>query len=362
MQPTNSSPARDRASFPFTWYASCGMTTYAALAGVRLDRLFLDADAIVQAYTIGEPLARALFGAEVQYGDPAWAGISYGHVNCLGSPLRFPYDSEVAHAPIYDSLAEGIRALQRPVDWANAGMMPFYLDLWEKLKRAFPERGIPFGGFGLEGPITTAWELRGHGFFMDLYDDPQRYLDFLHLVTESIVQYHDFICQVNDLPTFSEAGGSLYDDISSLLGPGLWPRFVLPFHEHFFVAQTSGRRHAHIENLTPNHLRYLDDLGLDSFDPSVSPRLRPVDLRDRCQVPFLWRINAMQIRDFSRDQVRRFVFESVGQGASGVFLVISSTMLQPAEVEKVKVFIDAAKQVEALLAEGRPRDRLPEAI
>jgi hypothetical protein len=347
-----------REAYPFRWYVSCGVPVYAALAGVRFDRLFRDAEAIVEAYTVGRPRARALFGPDVRYGGPAWAGISYGHVNCLGSELRFPRDSEVAHTPIYASLAEGIERLQHEVDWANAGLMPFYLELWESLKKAFPSERIPFGGFGYEGPITTAWELRGHGFFLDVHDDPGLYREFLGLVTNSIVDYWAFIRRLNDQPAFDRGGAALYDDVSSLIHPDLWPSMVLPFHEQFFSAMTSGRRHAHIENLVPEHLPYLEQLGLDSFDPSVSPKLRPSDLRDRCGVPFLWRLNAMQLRDFSPDQVWRFAFESVADGASGVFCVLANTMLGPEQVAKVHTFIEAAQQVEQLLAGGYPRQEL----
>jgi hypothetical protein len=66
------------------------MSAYAALAGVRYDRLFLDVDAIVEAYVKGEPRARELFGPDVQMAGPAWMGNSYVHVNTLGSRLVFP--------------------------------------------------------------------------------------------------------------------------------------------------------------------------------------------------------------------------------------------------------------------------------
>ena len=163
----DSPPRRNRDEVPFTWYVTCGMPTYSALAGVRFDRIFRESDAIIEAYSVGQSRALEMFGPDVRYSGPGWSGISYGHVNCLGSQLTFPEDSEVAHRPIYSSLTEGIEALQQDVDWAAAGMMPFYLDLWQKLKDAFPDKDIGFGGFGLEGPITTAWELRGHGFFTD---------------------------------------------------------------------------------------------------------------------------------------------------------------------------------------------------
>ena len=159
-----------RDDVPFSWYITCGMPAYAALAGVAYDRTFFDLEAIIQSYEIGYPRAVALFGPELRYSLPGWSGISYGHVNCLGSPLSFPSDSDVAHQPIYSSLETGIESLQKQIDWATAGLMPAYLELWQQLRIRYPQMGIRFQGFGVEGPVTTAWELRGHHFFTDLYD------------------------------------------------------------------------------------------------------------------------------------------------------------------------------------------------
>ena len=347
-----------RDDFAFTWYVSCGMSLYAALAGVEFDLLFRDADAIARAYTVGEPMARAKFGPDVRYGGPGWAGISYGHVNCLGSELVFPPDSEVAHTPIYGSLQEGIDALQRETNWADAGMMPFHLGLWDELRKRFPDLDISFGGFGLEGPVTTGWELRGHGFFTDLHDDPPLCHEYLRLVTDSIVDYGAFLSSVNGQPASSETGVGLYDDVASLLSPDVWPEMVVPFCERYFAQRTSGRRHAHIENLVPAHLPFLDVLRLDSFDPSVSPKLTPQDVRDGCHVPFYWRLNSMQLRDMEPDAIRRFVLDSVADGASGVFLALSRTTLGEGAVTKVHAFMDTARQMEDHLAQGLGRESL----
>ena len=355
-------PRRTRDEVPFTWYVNCGMPTYAVLANVRFDRIFRELDAIVEAFSIGEPKARELYGPDVRYGGPIWSGISYGHVNCLGAELTFPEDSEVGSKPIYASLEGGIQALQQEVDWAGAGLMPHYIELWENLKKAFPDRHIGFGGLSYEGPITTAWELRGHGFFTDPYDEPAQCKEFLRLVTDSIVAYAAFIRSLNGQPAFVEGGMSLVDDVAAMFGPHLWPDIVLPFLNQYYQMQTSGRRRAHIEDLIPAHLPFLDDLCLDTFDPGVSPRLKATDLRDRCCVPFLWRLNGMMVRDFSPDEVRRYVFEGTANGASGVFCTISRTMTAPEAVHKIHTFISAAKQTERLLSEGCPRDRLREHI
>ena len=95
-------------------------------SGVRFDRLFLDADAITAAYTIGRPKAEALFGADVATGGPTWAGISYGHANSLGAKLEFPEDSEVGHTPIYGSMAEGIARLKKNVDFRRQVIFPSF--------------------------------------------------------------------------------------------------------------------------------------------------------------------------------------------------------------------------------------------
>ena len=66
----------------------------------------------------------------------------------------------------------------------------------------------------------------------------------------------------------------------------------------------------------------------------------------------------MHVRDLTRDQIRRFVYEGVADGASGTFINIASTMLDPDSTAKVHIFMDAARKVEQLLADGCPRDRL----
>lgn len=330
------------------------MPAYAELAGVAYDRTFYDQDAIIQAYSEGYPRALELLGPEVRYSVPGWSGISYGHVNCLGSPLIFPEGSEVAHSPIHASLDAGIRALQQPVDWASTGLMPNYLALWQHLQQAFPDMPIRFQGFGVEGPITTAWELRGQAFFTDLYDHPDKLKDYLALVTASVVDYMAFQREVNGEPAFVDTTVGMVDDISALFHPRLWGKLVLPYHQTYFQSQTSGRRHAHVEALVPAHLPFLDVLKLDSFDPSVSPTLCPQDIRDGCSVPFWWRINAMHIRDYSLEQVRDFVYNAAVGGASGVFASVGRIMTTAEAVLRLKIFMQAAHHVEELLKQGVP--------
>jgi hypothetical protein len=349
---------RDQA--PFGWSAGCGIPAMAVLAGVSYDRVFRELDGIVEAYTRGLPLAREMFGPDVHMTGPMWAGISYGHVNCLGSELIFPKNSEVGHTHVYASLAEGVRALRHDVDFTCAALFPYYLDLWERLKKAFPDQKIGFGGFGAEGPLTTAWSLRGHDFFMDVHDNPPLAREFLRLTTDSVIKYKRLVCRLNGWPEVSPSGAGMADDVSAMISPPMWPDLVLPFHEQYFTGLTTGKRSAHIEDLRVEHLRFLDEIGLDSYDPSVSERLTPALIRDNCRVPFGWRLNETHYVSRTPEQVEQWVFDAVTDGASGVTTHVGRNMCTPETAEKVKAFIRAAKKVERLLAEGCSRERLRE--
>ncbi len=357
MTTTRKAPRR-RHEVPFSWNIGCGMPVYATLAGVRYDRTFRELDAITEAYNVGRPLAEELFGPDVRYVGPGWSGISYGHINCLGAPLVFPVDSEVAHRPVYGSLKEGIAALEQPVDWASAGLMPYYMGLWRDLQRAFPDVEIAFPGFGVEGPITTAWELRGHGFFEDVMAEPELCSTYLSLVTESIIDHRKWLRRLNGQPDYDDRTIGLADDVAAMLSPRMWPTMVLPYLERFYAAQTSGWRNAHIEDMTVDHLPYLDVLRINSYDVSVSPRIKATDVRDRCSVPFVWRLNEMQARDMSAEEIRRYAVSAVADGASGLTCSLYRAMVSPDMVAKVRSFIDDCKCIATLLAEGCPRERL----
>ena len=335
-----------REDVTFRWSVATGPPALASLAGVAMHDLFVSAEAIIEAYRVGRPKMRKMFGPAVSISPPSWAPTGYGHVNTLGADLIFPKHSEVAREPIHHTLGDGLEAMRRAqdIDFTKLGMFPFYLDLWEKLKRAFPDEDVPFGGFGVQGPITTAYLLRGDGFFYDVHDEPDLAREYLGLIVDSAARFALLLRQIHNVP---DKGGGLVDDVAAMIAPPMWPDMVLPFEEQYFRALTTGPRRAHIEDLRVEHLPYLDELKLDSFDPSVSARLTPALLRDHCNVVFGWRLNAMQVRTLSAEQIAQWVPASVADGASRVHMHIEAVMCNEAGVAKVRAFMKAAEEVAA---------------
>lgn len=334
----------------FTWSCTGSQAALRALTGVPIREFNLNPEACIDAYRRGRPLLEERFGGQVQAPGVSTPAVSYGHVNCLGSELIFPEGGEVGHTHPYSSLQEAIRRLREPVDWSSAGMTAFFLDFREQLRKAFP--GEPVGlSWGDEGPVTTAYELRGDGFFLDVYDDPDGAEAYMEAVTDSILDFHRWRCAQDGRPPVGSSGG-MVDDISSLLAPRLWPRFVIPWWEKRFQGITTGSRHAHVENLGEEHLPFLEKIGLSSFDPSISPRLNPQIIKRACRVPFTWRLGAFHLEEMTVQDVHDFLYQSCADGAMGVTMTVEELMCQERNVPKVLAFIEAAKRAQQMISQG----------
>ena len=348
-----------RASQPFQWSVGAGQGAYRQVTQTPIRAFNLEPEACIRAFREGRPRIREMFGDEVALAGPATPAVSYGHPNTLGAELIFPEDGEVAHTHLFEScsLDDAIDHLKRPVDFASAGMVPFYLDFRRKMQEAFPDANVVFS-FGLEGPMTTAYELRGYSFFTDPHDEPEKMHIFLKLMTDSILDFHRFRCTLTGQPPVSAQGSGMCDDLAAMISPDMFDEFVIPYWDQFFSGMTSGKRSAHVEDLRPQQLKYLETIGLSHFDPSISPKLNPQIIARECRVPFMWRLGSFHYTYMDCQAVRDFVLQAVADGATGVFTHVAEIMCTAVGVEKVRAFIEACKEVEALFAEGRTREEI----
>lgn len=348
--------SRLRRDTPFTWQVSSSIYALLYLTDTPMGAYNLDPGVCIEVYRKGRPLFRELFpdAAHIPLPGLHTPAVSYGHVNGLGSTLLFPENGEVGHTHLYESLEQGIRALEQPVDFAAAGMAPFFLEFRRRLQDAFPGEGVGFS-YGLEGPLTTAWSLRGEGIFYDLMDRPELTREFLRRVTASILDFWTFTAGVQGVPVVNPEGSGLCDDIAGMVPASRFSELVLPFWEQYYRGRTTGRRSAHVEDLREEQLPFLEEIGLSSFDPSISPKLDPVILSRACRVPFAWRLGSYHYLTMSEQDVADWVFQAVADGASRLFTIVEHILCEPEHVSKVSAFIRAASEAQRILDHGGSR-------
>lgn len=350
-----------RESAGFSWWVGSSQDALRALTGTPIREFNLDPGVCADCYRRGRALHRDLFGPDVPPPGLSTPAVSYGHANGLGCELLFPEGGEVNLLPIYDSLEDGLRRLEQPVDFATAGMAPFYLDFRGRLAEAFAGESVGFG-YGLEGPLTTAYEVREIGFFCDLLDRPELAAVFLERLTDSILEFHRFQCQVLDLPVVNPHSAGLCDDLASFVPARLFGRLVVPFWDQYFCGFTSGTRHAHVEDLRVEQLPWLEEVGLWSYDPSISARLNPRLIAARCRVPFTWRIGEIHTPHLSEEDIAQTVFMAAADGATSVHLVISTPLCNEQGARRVAAFRQAGIEAKALLSAGAPRSELAQRV
>lgn len=395
MQETNERPDYDRAreEAGFAWRISAGQGAYRALSDVPIHAFNLDPDACIEAHRVGRERVAEIFGDVVQLAGPATPAISYGHANGLGAELIFPEGGEVAHTHPFEDLPleEAIARLQQPIDWASEGVAADQLAFRDTMAAAFPGEAIGFG-YGVEGPITTAYELLGGRLFTELHDQRPLMPAFLAAVTDSIVDFHlwreamagrlrpDTIAasgaadestwgQVSGETTVDRSAraainphaGGMVDDIASMVHPSMWSELVMPAWEQYFRGITSGRRSAHVEDLRMEQLPYLEQIGLGSYDPSISHKLTPPLIHATIRVPFAWRLGCFHYMDLDEAAVRDWVLAAAADGASSVFTIVAESMCDgDSHVSRVHAFAEAGIEVAERLAAGDERQALRE--
>ncbi len=356
MSKPNYNTLRDET--PFTWFVATANDILLEITQITEREFFLDPAAGIELFKTGRAAVKEMFGPDVGLPWPMTPPISYGHINTLGAELVFPEEGQANHSTLCDSLEQGIRILKEDVDFASAGMVPFYLDYLQQMKDAFPGEYVAFV-FKAEGPLTTAYTLRRNNFFFDFYDQPELTKEFLTLITDSIIKYHHFLREeIQEIPKISPVNGALADDCAAMLGPDLWTEFVTPYHNRWFEGMTTGKRFAHIEDMRPEQLQFLETIQLDRYDPSVSAQLDPEILSANTRVPFTWRLLEFCLPYMTPQDVSDFVYQAVADGASRIYTYVSHGMNNHDSVIKIHAFIEACKDVESKLDQGFSRREL----
>ncbi len=350
--------ARDEAGF--SYYISNGVSSLSAIAGLTDYEIYTNYKAGIKLYS-NETVKKLddMFENKLRHISPATGHISYGHISCLGMELKFPKEGDVNYVHEKKSLDEWIGILKKDIELSDLAKKQ--IEYQKKLQEAFPGKAVSWT-FGYEGPLTTAYELRDMDVFYDVYDQPEKIKEFLYVLTNSINSYKNIYSKMNNNTTFSHDGAGMCDDIASMFSPELWDNFVLPYWDQYYSYSTDGKRHLHCEDLNYKHVRNLEKVNIHRYDPSVSPKLNPILIRDNSKVPFKWRMNGYYYNYLTVKEVRDWVFKAVADGASEIFSIVTYQQLDEKGRKKVLALEDACRISKEMLDKGASRDEVAKLV
>ncbi|MDX1357612.1 MAG: uroporphyrinogen decarboxylase family protein [Clostridia bacterium] len=358
MYKVNYDTAREEAGL--SWSIGSSVYSYIELAGISLSEFNRNPLAGIEAYKPKYAnMVREMVGDIFTPAGIATPAVSYGHINFLGVPLVFPEgEGEVNYEHQHKSLDDWIKILKDNMEFRE--MTPegqFFLDYRDKLQEAYPDKKVNWS-MGYEGPMTTAYELRDMDVFYDLFDDPEKLREYLHILTLNIVEYIKFHRRVNNIPEFNPYEGFMCDDIASLIPANMFAEFVIPYWDIYYRGITSGKRGIHTEDHTYKTLKHFEDVNINYFDPSISHKLNPILIRDNCRVPFGWRMGAFHFTDLTPGEVKDWVYKAVEDGACKVFTHISKLMHDEPTITKIKAFHEAAVNAKDMFDSGATRKEI----
>ncbi len=313
------------------------------LAGITLKEFFLDTDRLIRAWYTATEWTLDTFHGRLKPRTPGAAPNSYGHLICLGAPLRYSEQAEPNISPVTDSLDEAIRLLEaaQGMDYTACPIFLEYAETSRRVRAVFPEAPV-MGGLGVEGPITSAALFMGEAFYMDAIERPDDTLRFLRLMTESIIAFKHQLNVFAGSPAVDLNGTSLADDLASMLPPRLWDAMVVPAWRRYFEGCTTGPRFfVHCEAAVASQLPYFKPAGVTFYQPSVSPKLTLPDMQ-ALGLPFDWLLYAYHVTAMSDGQIAQWVEDAVAAGAQNIRTQLGAYTASIHKVDRIQAFLDIA--------------------
>gem|GEM_PF-2343190 len=167
------------------------------------------------------------------------------------------------------------------------------------------------------GPVTCARTLRGDGFFLDLYEAPER----AHRLLEFATDFHLAFQAAQRMYTGVTAPDFMHiaDDFAGMISPAMWPEFVLPYWKRIFeergVALVSRMRMLHSELMMPAHQELAAaNLTITCIECGEDPNVTLADM-NATGLEYWWHVKALQMLNGTAAEIRTAFTEAVEAGA-----------------------------------------------
>lgn len=322
------------------WSIAVPPEVYCEYCGVPMQDYHAAPQTMMEVQLEGPRLLHERFGLPLRRSvSPDFS--TYATGSTLGLQVNFSEDhppSPLGH-PIKS--AEQAAALQVPDDLRQAGLIPQMLEFYDYMvSHAPPDVQVGFSG-GSQGPVTTAVLLRGHDFFLDIYDTPALVHRFLQTLTDNAIGLRELAFDVTGTRPGDTVGFT--DDYGGLLPPDLYVqfdvRYLLQIAEHFGAA----RKTIHTELLRRPHLIILQDAGWDFIDVGTDPYLTVKDCAELLRIEWLVQMKtADELLLATPQQVQETYRRMVADGAQRMLVELCPGVAP----ENIDAFIEVAKEYE----------------
>jgi uroporphyrinogen-III decarboxylase len=280
------------------------------------------------------------YSSPISYSAPVTA---YEGVAALGGELVLSKD----HQPMIRDQGrvlvslEQVDKLEAPDPWQNRRFLR-HVGLYRELKRRFGDQ-VSGGLAGQEGPITTAGLLRGEEFFFDCMANPAHAHRLLDVCTEVFIRWTRASQKVTEETANVVA---ICDDYAGMLGPDLWPEFVLPYYRRIIDALGPNGCWMHTELVHRQHLPLLRDMNIIYINFAENQYITIRDVFEELpKTPFGWHI--LSVKDMLQGtpaSIKARYREIVAAGVNEVRCEL--TVGTPPE--NICAFVDIAREMEKL--------------
>jgi len=230
----------------------------------------------------------------------------------------------------------------------------YYDYFMDQKEKGFTWKGLPLlgatpTGFGTDGPLTMACNLRGASeFFTDLLDDTEYALQLLEYITEATITRIQAYRKRFSQPLKTQGWG-FADDSIQLISMQMYEDLIFPFHKRLVDTFSEGGPNSiHLCGDSTRHFPFLaEHLNIQSFDTGypvdfawLRQALGPeVEFWGGPSVPFLQQATPESVRD----EVKRVLGSGIMEG--GRFVLREGNNLAPGiPLENLWAMYEAGKE------------------
>ena len=124
----------------------------------------------------------------------------------------------------------------------------------------------------------------------------------------------------------------------------MWDDFVIPYWNQMYEGLCNGeKRFVHVENLAPEHLKYLKKARIAHYQPSVSEKITLDNIKVNLDpdITYDWLLYSYRITEMTDKQIEDWVDKTVNAGVSIIRTQMGAFTHHRNKLDRIVVFFKA---------------------